>query len=63
VILTGIPPVVQNIDCMQLVMKRQLWLTEGGWYDKRELGDAYMYQQFAQKYGYRLVGPVLGEPF
>jgi glycosyltransferase involved in cell wall biosynthesis len=63
VILTGIPPVVQNIDCMQLVMKRQLWLAEGGWYDKRELGDGYMYQQFAQKYGYRLVGPVLGEHF
>jgi len=62
-ILTGTPPVLQNIDCMQLVMKRSLWLTEGGWHDKRELGDGYMYQAFASKYGYRSVGPVLGEHF
>lgn len=62
-ILTGMPPVLQNIDCMQLVMKRELWLAEGGWYDRRELGDGYMYQKFAAKYGYRAVGPVLGEHF
>ena len=60
-ILTGNPPVVQNIDCMQLVMKRTLWLAEGGWADKRELSDGFMYQRFAQKYGYREVGPVCGE--
>ena len=62
-ILNGVPPVVQNIDCMQLVMKRSLWLAHGGWYDKRELGDGYMYQDFAQRYGYRHVGPVLGEHY
>ena len=62
-ILTGIPPILQYIDCMQLVMKRNLWLAEGGWYDRRELGDGYMYQSFAAKYGYRTVGPVLGEHF
>jgi len=62
-ILTGIPPAVQNIDCMQLVMRRELWLEEGGWYDRRDIGDGYMYQAFAQKYGYRTVGPVLGEHF
>ncbi|MBV8805838.1 MAG: glycosyltransferase [Sinobacteraceae bacterium] len=63
IVLTGIPPVLQYIDCMQLVMKRSLWLAEGGWHDKRELGDGYMYQQFAAKYGYRTVGPILGEHF
>jgi hypothetical protein len=62
-ILTGIPPILQYIDCMQLVMKRNLWLAEGGWYDRRELGDGYMYQSFATRYGYRTVGPVLGEHF
>jgi hypothetical protein len=62
-ILTGIPPVLQYIDCMQLVMKRSLWRAEGGWYDKRELGDGYMYQSFTAKYGYRTVGPILGEHF
>ena len=60
-ILTGNPPVRQNVDCMQLVMRRALWLAEGGWYDKRELGDGYMYEKFGEKYGYRTVGPVLGE--
>jgi len=60
-ILTGNPPVVQNIDCMQLVMKRSLWLSEGGWADKRELSDGFQYQRFAAKYGYRECGPVLGE--
>ena len=62
-ILSGVPPVVQYIDCMQLVMKRSLWLSAGGWYDKREMGDGYMYQEFTRKYGYRTVGPVLGEHF
>ncbi|MGO9852596.1 MAG: glycosyltransferase [Steroidobacteraceae bacterium] len=62
-ILTGIPPIPQYIDCMQFVMRRSLWLAEGGWFDKRELGDGYMYQAFAAKYGYRTVGPILGEHF
>lgn len=62
-ILNGVPPQVQNIDCMQLVMKRALWLAEGGWYDRREQSDGYLYQRFAEKYGYRHVGPVLGEHF
>jgi hypothetical protein len=60
-IMNGNPPVMQNIDCMQLVMKRQLWLNEGGWYDKSVAGDGQMYQTFGRKYGYRTVGPVLGE--
>src|SRR5205814_7576179 len=60
-IMTGNPPAVGLIDCMQLVMKRQLWLAEGGWHDKREAGDAWMYPGLAAKYGYRAAGPVLGE--
>jgi hypothetical protein len=60
-ILTGTPPAVRNIDCMQLVMRRELWLREGGWHDKRFEGDGHLYEQFAQKYGYRTVGPVLGD--
>lgn len=62
-IMTGNPAIVQNIDAMQLVMKRTLWLAEGGWTDKRLMGDGYMYERFAGKYGYRTVGPVLGEHF
>ncbi|MGQ0800084.1 MAG: glycosyltransferase [Pseudomarimonas sp.] len=58
--MTGLPPHQLNIDCMQLVMKRELWLAEGGWHDKREASDGIMYEEFAAKYGYRVVGPVLG---
>jgi hypothetical protein len=63
IILSGNPPRVRRIDCMQLVMKRTLWLAEGGWRDKQELSDGVLYEEFAWKYGYRSVGPVLGEHF
>ena len=61
VILTGHPPKLGNIDCMQLVMKRELWLKEGGWRDKTRNGDGIMYEKFCRRYGYRSVGAVLGE--
>ena len=62
-IMTGNPPVFGFIDCLQLVMKRSLWLAEGGWHDKREQSDGVMYQCFAEKYGYRGVGAILGEHY
>ena len=62
-ILTGSPPEPYYIDCMQLVMRRELWLAEGGWYDRRAAGDGHMYRKFTRKYGYRSVRPVLGEHF
>jgi hypothetical protein len=60
-IMTGNPPVYGQIDCMQLVMKRQIWLEVGGWADKREDSDGQMYPLLCQRYGYRGVGEVLGE--
>jgi hypothetical protein len=63
VLLTGVPPRALNIDAMQLVMRRELWLAEGGWYDKRQAGDGDMYNKFAEKYGYRAMDKVLGEHF
>jgi hypothetical protein len=62
-IFTGIPPAPGNIDSMQLVMRRDLWLAEGGYYDKSPNGDGIMYQKFAEKYGYRTVSMPLGEHF
>lgn len=60
-IFSGVPVKRYNIDAMQLVMKRELWLAEGGWADRSHDGDGIMYERFAAKYGYRTVGPVLGE--
>jgi hypothetical protein len=62
-ILTGNPPRVRYVDAMQFVMRRSLWLAEGGWYDKSFCGDGYMYEKFAWKYGYRSVEKILGEHF
>jgi hypothetical protein len=62
-IMTGNPPVFGQIDCMQLVMKRAIWLQEGGWKDKSEASDGVMYPRFCSTYGYRGVGEILGEHF
>jgi hypothetical protein len=60
-IFSGVPVKRYNIDAMQLVMKRSLWLEQGGWYDKTHDGDGIMYEKFAAEYGYRTVCHVLGE--
>lgn len=63
IILGGIPIQHGNIDCMQLVMRRDLWLAEGGWYDRRIDSDGYMYSRFAKKYHVHVVSEILGEHF
>jgi hypothetical protein len=60
-IFTGVPVRRHNIDCMQFVMRRELWVAEGGWADKSHDGDGIMYERLAAKYGYRTVPEVLGE--
>jgi len=60
-ILTGYPCVAGYIDCMQLVMRRSLWLHYGGWYDKSTNSDGVMYPRFVQAHRARYVPTVLGE--
>ncbi len=60
-IMTGIPTRFRNIDCMQLVMKREKWLAEGGWYDKSRNSDGIMYPDLVTKYGARYIPELLGE--
>jgi len=61
VILTGMPTKFRNIDCMQLVMKRELWLENDGWYDISRNSDGIMYPKFVEQYGARYVAELLGE--
>lgn len=61
IILTGMPCMKFNIDCMQLVMTRDMWMKYGGWYDKSEMSDGNMYPRFVQDNGARWVGEILGE--
>lgn len=37
--------------------------SEGGWHDRSEMSDGLLYTRFCQRYGYRHVGPVLGEHY
>jgi hypothetical protein len=60
-IFTGDPCVYSNIDCMQLIMKRSLWLKYGGWYDKRPISDGIMYERFVNDHGARYLDSVQGE--
>ena len=60
-IMSGYPAVPTNIDCMQLVMRRDLWLKENGWHDKSENSDSTMYPQFVMKYGATYIPEILGE--
>lgn len=61
IVLNGYPAMLGTIDCMQLVMKRELWIRYGGWYDKAANSDAQMYPRFITENGARMVGRVLGE--
>jgi hypothetical protein len=60
VLMDAYPPVHQNIDAMQLVMKTDLWRKFGGWYNKTEQSDGMMYQEFCKKapvrYSHHIIG-------
>ena len=57
----GVPVQPGLIDAMQLVMRRDLWLGYGGWYDRSEDGDGIMYERFARHHAVSVVPEVLGE--
>ena len=61
VILSGVPVAPKYIDAMQFVMRRDLWLAEGGWRNHAAGSDGVLYQSFARKYHIRSVPAVLGE--
>lgn len=62
IILFGYPVEYGNVDCMQFVMRKDLWIQEGGWKDKREQADGFMYPGFARKYKVKAIkGEPLGE--
>jgi hypothetical protein len=60
-ILTGHPPVVHNVDALQAVVKRKVWVENGGWVERTQTSDGEQLQRFAQKYGYVPIRKILGE--
>jgi glycosyltransferase involved in cell wall biosynthesis len=61
VLLSGIPVTHGNIDAMQFVMRRDLWLAEGGWSDTHRDSDGYLFEKLARKYAIHGILEVLGE--
>jgi len=61
VVLGGVPVKFRGTDAMQLVMRRDLWLAEGGWHNRAINSDGLMYQEFAKKYRVLAVPALLGE--
>ena len=55
-VLTGNPVVYGQIDCMQFVMRRERWLEAGGWFDKRQNSDGYLYNLFAEEFDVEYLG-------
>lgn len=49
-LMLGYPVLPNAIDCMQLVMKKSMWLKFGGWYDKTENADGIMYPRIVHEY-------------
>ncbi len=61
IIFGGVPVRYGANDAMQLVMRRELWLAEGGWHNRAVDADGLMYPEFARKYRVLAVPQVLGE--
>jgi len=57
----GIPVRHGQIDLMQFVMRRDLWLRYGGWYDRHEESDGRMYLRFSKRHAVTAIPEVLGE--
>jgi hypothetical protein len=57
----GVPVRSGNIDAMQFVMRRDLWLQHGGWHDRSERSDGHMFEALAKRHGVFVVPEILGE--
>jgi glycosyltransferase involved in cell wall biosynthesis len=60
-IFTGYPTMKYNIDAMQLVMKKNRWISYKGWYDTTEESDGNMYPRFVHDLGAKYCDKILGE--
>mgnify|MGYP003145963203 CR=1 FL=1 len=60
-LMTGYPAVPYCIDAMQLVMRRDVWLSYGGWYDKDRDSDGTMYRRFVREHRATYATEPLGE--
>ena len=60
IVMDGFPPERYSIDCMQLVGKRTMWLSNDGWYNKQEESDGIIYKELCRKHTYISCGFIMG---
>ena len=60
-IFTGLPPILCAIDCLQVVIRRSVWLELGGWQDKAADSDGRIYRTLIAERGARYLPEILGE--
>jgi hypothetical protein len=61
--LIGVPPVVNNIDCMQLVAHKDIWKEVGFWHSRKYEADGIIYSDMCKKFPYYSIQKPLGHNF
>lgn len=59
----GLPPIHDNIDAIQLVAHRIVWINQGYWYNKEKDSDGIIYENICKKYPYSHIDEILAENF
>jgi hypothetical protein len=60
---TGLPPVRQSIDSMQLVAHKDIWKEIGFWNSKEKESDGILYEDICRRFSYHHIPIVLGHNF
>jgi hypothetical protein len=60
---TGLPPVRQSIDSMQLVAHKDIWKEIGFWNSKEKESDGILYEEICKRFLYHHIPIVLGHNF
>lgn len=59
--LSGIPPLPCRVDALQAVIRRRIWVDNGGWTIRTQTGDGELIQRFTMKHGFYYLPKILGE--
>lgn len=60
IILAGNPPVLQNIDTLQVCVRREIAQKEGWMVEKGYMADGWTFQTWAERHPYGYVDAILG---
>jgi hypothetical protein len=59
----GLPPVLCNIDALQLVAHRDIWEKYNYWYDLTEQSDGRIYERICKENSYEHIPDIIAENF